>query len=204
MKVTCQFCYAVYDPTLSGHTCQLLRAAADHGSTDVRSYGDVVFDRPSADPEYDDGLGRGESPRRRGVVRDEATYRQDLTEAAPFEELHQKAAITLKDLQRQSIRDSRAWFPEVHSSTSEAVVHFALGIAGEVGELVNFIKKVNRGSTTFEAVHDQVRFEMADVLIYLCDMAEELGIDLEQAVADKREILIDRWGHPDTISEGNE
>lgn len=103
---------------------------------------------------------------------------------------------TLRDLQTRAIQESRFWFPDVHATQHNAVVHFALGIAGEVGELVNLVKKVNRRSKTWEEVHEEVRFEMADVLIYLCDMASELGIDLERAVNDKRRVLIERWGDP--------
>lgn len=104
--------------------------------------------------------------------------------------------MSLRLLQIRSLRDSRAWFPDVHRTDHDAVVHFALGIAGEVGELVNIVKKVNRGSERYVDVMDELSNEMADVLIYLCDMAETLNIDLEQAVDDKRAILVERWGEP--------
>lgn len=102
----------------------------------------------------------------------------------------------LEDIQRRALADSKAWFPDVHRSDHHAVVHFALGIAGEVGELVNLVKKVNRGSTTFADEMVKIQHEAADVLIYLMDIAETLGIDLAAAVEAKRAILIERWGNP--------
>lgn len=101
---------------------------------------------------------------------------------------------TLNSIQQTALRDSKAWFPDVHRTDHDAIVHFALGIAGEVGELVNLVKKVNRGSTTYTTEHTNLRNEMADVLIYLCDMAETLHIDLDEAVRLKRLILVKRWG----------
>jgi NTP pyrophosphatase (non-canonical NTP hydrolase) len=104
--------------------------------------------------------------------------------------------IDLPEIQTRALADSRHWFPDVHRTDHDAIVHFSLGIAGEVGELVNLVKKVNRGSITFEQVRTMMTHEMADVLIYLCDIAETLGIDLATAVEEKREILIERWGAP--------
>lgn len=109
---------------------------------------------------------------------------------------------TLTEIQQTSLVDSKFWFPDVHRTDHDAIVHFSLGIAGEVGELVNFIKKINRGSLTYEQANVQLSHEMADVLIYLCDIAETLHIDLDQAVQDKRKILVSRWGEPvDAVME---
>lgn len=104
--------------------------------------------------------------------------------------------MNLTDLQYRALRDSKSWFPSVHKTDHDAIVHFGLGIAGEVGELVNLIKKVNRGSVTYAQVRIEMSNEMADVLIYLCDIAETMQIDLAQAVENKRAILIERWGEP--------
>jgi NTP pyrophosphatase (non-canonical NTP hydrolase) len=107
---------------------------------------------------------------------------------------------TLGELQDRAIRDSRAWFPTVHATRQSALVHFALGIAGEVGELVNLIKKANR-SDDFDGFtgehYKDLAFEIADVAIYLLDIASELDIDLADAIEDKRAVLIKRWGAPE-------
>lgn len=105
-------------------------------------------------------------------------------------------SLTLKQLQQRALADSKGWFPAVHFTQHDAMVHFALGIAGEVGELVNIIKKINRRSTTLADNRDELELEMADIQIYLCDLAETAGVDLERAVERKRAILIERWGLP--------
>lgn len=96
----------------------------------------------------------------------------------------------LRALQPFCHANSVNWFPDIHAE-GRAEVHFALGLAGEVGELVNLIKKRHRG----DQVNDQdVAFEAADCLIYLLDLCEELGVDLTQAVRLKHAVLVERWG----------
>jgi NTP pyrophosphatase (non-canonical NTP hydrolase) len=105
---------------------------------------------------------------------------------------------TLPELQARAIADSRSWFPDVHASQQSAVVHFGLGVAGEVGELVNLIKKRNRAGWPgpVDGWTENVSHEAADVVIYLMDICAELGIDLAAAIEAKRAILIERWGEP--------
>lgn len=103
----------------------------------------------------------------------------------------------IRELQSRAIQDSRSWFPDVHASRRTALVHFSLGIAGEVGELVNLVKKWNRGSIDLtDEVIEQMAFEAADVAIYLLDICSELDVDLADAIERKRRVLIDRWGEP--------
>jgi len=110
------------------------------------------------------------------------------------------APKSLRDLQERAIADSRFWFPGVHETQQSSVVHFSLGIAGEVGELVNLIKKRNRDDWPMCFVGgewtEKVAHEAADVAIYLLDICAELDIDLEAAIEAKRAILIERWGQP--------
>lgn len=51
-------------------------------------------------------------------------------------------------------------------------------VLGELGELANLIKKVERGDLTLEAARNDLRFECADVLTYLDILAFRLGVDL--------------------------
>ena len=105
--------------------------------------------------------------------------------------------MRIAELQERAIQDSRWWFPGVHETQQSAVVHFALGLAGEVGELVNLIKKANRSPKWTEAIDmTDVAHEAADCAIYLMDLCAEMGIDLAEAIEAKRLILIDRWGKP--------
>lgn len=81
----------------------------------------------------------------------------------------------------------------------EDVRFLALAMAGEVGELLNLIKKQWRGDLA-TATSDQasshymkVRGEMADVRIYLELLSRALGVDLDAACEDKVEQLMIRW-----------
>jgi len=110
------------------------------------------------------------------------------------------AHTTLAELQARAYHDSQHWFPDVHADDRTAAVHFSLGIAGEVGELVNIVKKANRSGRWNGYVHDHhadLRHEAADVAIYLLDLCAALNIDLAYAIDEKRAILIERWGDPD-------
>jgi NTP pyrophosphatase (non-canonical NTP hydrolase) len=71
-----------------------------------------------------------------------------------------------------------------------------LGIAGEVGEFVNLVKKFNRSDTGL-IDRQAASQELADIAIYLLDICHTLDIDLEEAIEMKRKILIARWGDPD-------
>lgn len=73
-------------------------------------------------------------------------------------------------------------------------VYIALGIAGESGELVDKLKKVgrnNNGVFTDEAKLE-IQKEIGDVLWYLSQLCEQLGISLEDAARLNREKLEDR------------
>ncbi len=57
--------------------------------------------------------------------------------------------------------------------------------AGELGEAGNILKKVRRGDFTLEEARAELADELADAFTYLCILAEQAGIDLEQASIDK-------------------
>ena len=65
----------------------------------------------------------------------------------------------------------------------------ALAIAGEAGELANIFKKRMRGD---DFSFDKAKDELADVYIYVHHLANELGIDLEDAAYDKVGIVTQR------------
>lgn len=74
---------------------------------------------------------------------------------------------TLNDLADRGLSDSARWFPELHRRGQIGLaVHYALGLGGEAGELL-------------EAPDDPDEF--ADVLIYALDLARILGGDLDAA-----------------------
>jgi dCTP diphosphatase len=78
-----------------------------------------------------------------------------------------------------------------------------LALAGEVGELANLIKKIERGSLNFNdaKVQFEVHMETTDVFIYLLNIAGLLRIDLEAAYRVKRAENERRFG-PGAQSNG--
>jgi phosphoribosyl-ATP pyrophosphohydrolase len=106
-------------------------------------------------------------------------------------------SASLDELTLRMRADSRHWFPRLHSSEASDVplhMHYTLGLIGEAGEVANVVKKINRDGAM--AV-DGLAPELADVLIYLLLLADEMGIDLAEAYRDKRAQNVGRWGDPD-------
>lgn len=90
----------------------------------------------------------------------------------------------LVNIARQCMSDSKRWFP----NTSHSLAFMTLALCGEVGELANIIKKVERGSLDMKDAktkHSAV-MEATDVFIYLMDIFAILGVDTEQAYNMKR------------------
>jgi len=56
---------------------------------------------------------------------------------------------------------------------------------GDLGELANIIKKIERGDMTLEDARQACADEVADVLTYLDILAYRLGVDLGAATKDK-------------------
>jgi NTP pyrophosphatase (non-canonical NTP hydrolase) len=67
-------------------------------------------------------------------------------------------------------------------------------LAGEVGELGNFLKKVRREDFTLEIARPAIADELADVQCYLVILAHQLGVDLEQATISKFNRVSERVG----------
>lgn len=89
----------------------------------------------------------------------------------------------------QCVEDSDRWFGD--SGTTKgfpALLHHTVALAGEVGEFANIIKKVDRGSLNLgdALVRKDLAFELADVYIYVLNIAGIMGVDLEQLYHVKR------------------
>lgn len=78
----------------------------------------------------------------------------------------------LNTLAELCLANSRRWFPDLHTTSKGAAVHFALGLAGEVGELVELL--IARPEMTRPPGAE----ELADVTIYALDFAAEMSIDI--------------------------
>jgi NTP pyrophosphatase (non-canonical NTP hydrolase) len=75
-------------------------------------------------------------------------------------------------------------------SGSLDVMYPALGLAGEVGETLNKIKKHYRDGTPLDK--DDMTKELGDVLWYLSALATDLDIDLEEVAMENLKKLKDR------------
>jgi NTP pyrophosphatase (non-canonical NTP hydrolase) len=97
----------------------------------------------------------------------------------------------LNDMVAQSDDDSHRWFPKTAGNLS----HAALCLGGEVGEFQNKVKKIDRGSVTFDEARAELLDELADVFTYFLDTASIVGLDIMKAYYIKREINEKRFGH---------
>ncbi|MEM3211771.1 MAG: nucleoside triphosphate pyrophosphohydrolase family protein [Candidatus Micrarchaeaceae archaeon] len=70
------------------------------------------------------------------------------------------------------------------------VYYAAIGLAGEVGELLNKIKKIARDNAPIDK--DAIAGELGDVLWYVSQMATELGIEMDDVAKHNLEKLSDR------------
>jgi NTP pyrophosphatase (non-canonical NTP hydrolase) len=78
-------------------------------------------------------------------------------------------------------------------------------VLGELGELANMVKKIERGDFTLEEQRVDVGKEIADVLIYLDILAFRCGVDLGAAVIDKFNEVSHRVSAPVFLSfDGSE
>jgi NTP pyrophosphatase (non-canonical NTP hydrolase) len=84
----------------------------------------------------------------------------------------------LDDLSNANDERNKEWDP--HNKLTP--MFFAVELAGEVGELCNVIKKLERealGLPGSRATNEQLEDEIADVLIVLSLLANILDVDLE-------------------------
>ncbi|MBN1260967.1 MAG: pyrophosphohydrolase [Anaerolineae bacterium] len=97
---------------------------------------------------------------------------------------------TLADFQTYVIR-----LEEERGFSSQTVLEKCLLLGEEVGELFKAVRKaeaikIDAASTAYHAGE-----ELADILIYLCAIANRYGIDLERAFREKEVINHQRCWH---------
>jgi NTP pyrophosphatase (non-canonical NTP hydrolase) len=94
--------------------------------------------------------------------------------------------MNLEYVVNQCMIDSEAWFPNVHRQAHSAILHHTLGLAGEVGEFANLMKKVDRDSMSMDEALPLLRQELTDVFIYVANLIGYLEMDLEHEYKKKR------------------
>ncbi len=99
-----------------------------------------------------------------------------------------KERSELYNLAQQSISNSNRWFGDSHAGTS--IVHMVLAMCGEVGEVANIVKKIDRGSLSKDSssVQYDLAMEMADVFIYFLNICALLHIDPQKIYEQKQAI----------------
>jgi NTP pyrophosphatase (non-canonical NTP hydrolase) len=90
---------------------------------------------------------------------------------------------TLKDFQKYVIE-----LEQERGFTENTVLQRSLLLGEEVGELFKAIRKHEKMSVDQNSKIGSVDEELADILIFMCSIANRLGIDLEKAFREKEEI----------------
>lgn len=94
-------------------------------------------------------------------------------------------------------------FTEVNRKRCEESFHpidawsapeWGCALAGEVGELCNYLKKIHRGDFTTAEAREACKKEIGDIFAYLNLISLKLDIDMEDAVIDKFNEVSDRVG----------
>jgi NTP pyrophosphatase (non-canonical NTP hydrolase) len=96
--------------------------------------------------------------------------------------------MEINQLVQVCAESSGAWFPETfYDQTGRALTHHVLALCGEAGELANIVKKIDRGTFDIDDanVRGMLKDELADVLIYVANVAAIIGMDLDQQVQNK-------------------
>ena len=90
---------------------------------------------------------------------------------------------TLKDIQNYVIELEKERGFEKEDTLTKCLL-----LGEEVGELFKAIRKKEKIKIDHNSKFGSVDEELADVFIYICAIANRLGIDLEKAFRDKEEI----------------
>lgn len=93
--------------------------------------------------------------------------------------------------------NSERWFPELHNGSVPLTQFYALGLAGEAGEVANEAKKLWRN---IDGDREKLALEIADTFTYLILLAYEEDIDIIATLAQKIRINEARWGNGQTNS----
>tara|TARA_Y100001949_G_scaffold168329_1_gene166974 strand:- start:13 stop:330 length:318 start_codon:yes stop_codon:yes gene_type:complete len=97
----------------------------------------------------------------------------------------------LQAIQNEVEADSVLFFKD----SSEDIAHHVLALCGEVGELANMIKKMQRGDLKIdeEDTWYDMASEITDIFIYILSIASIAGMDMETFYGVKREFNYRRF-----------
>lgn len=101
--------------------------------------------------------------------------------------------LTFRQLRKANIdRDCNegGW----HEIGNWTLADWSVAVAGEVGEMLNVIKKIKRGDFTLDQVRGDIADELADILTYLDLLANCAEIDVQEALIKKFNEVSNRIG----------
>ena len=86
------------------------------------------------------------------------------------------------------------------------LMYISMGLAGEAGEVIEKLKKVvrNDGGVVSEEKREDLKKELGDVLWYLSEMAQTLGLSLNAVAEGNITKLADRLARDVIKSEGDD
>ena len=99
-----------------------------------------------------------------------------------------------KRLSAPAYRKAEAWI----------TAQWMQALVGEVGELANILKKIDRGDFDPVTAQDSVANELADIQCYLDLLAHKLGVDLGEATKLKFNEVSDRINSPVYIGDDDD
>ena len=110
-----------------------------------------------------------------------------------IEESRKLAGLSFANFRRINVKRSQsvAFFGGAKSWTT---AEWMMALVGEVGELANILKRVQRGDFNFAGARANCARELADIMAYLDLLAHKLEIDLGQATKQKFNEVSDRVG----------
>lgn len=97
--------------------------------------------------------------------------------------------LKLKD--KPTLRDFQEYVEKLELQrgfSDQNAIEKCLLLGEEMGELFKAIRKAAKLKTDINSSIGSVQEEIADMLIYLCAIANRFGIDIEQAFREKEEI----------------
>lgn len=97
-------------------------------------------------------------------------------------------SLTFHAYQQQAAATDRVRGEDLHSMMVPL-----LGLAGEAGSLLSEFKKWLREGPRYKPFSDQVSEEIGDILWYLANIADKMGLDLQEIAEENLAKIAERW-----------